>query len=330
MSKTKKRLSLFSLSSSGEQKDNVDQPTQSNSPPNDPLLPPKQFNRSSSSLSTCGSTNAYAPESIFERSVQDSMILDPTSSVGAGPQPPLNKRSLSYSRKSSLSLKSGPFIKNEDYAAPCLDAASHLLNNKNSDLDNIEMIYSNRRNSSVVGLNMALGRPFTPSRKNSMYSIPQAVSQSTNQVNSGAATSPISPPKLNSSASAVSFYSYADMINHEDSRRPTFKSSYSQGVIPVLQSPSSSTGLNSLSGSLKSKNGRGRTASNAQKRGFLISPESSDEEKENVNKPQSSKLNQDITDVHDEENEEDSESFVSSSIGECLRKTRTELNSNER
>lgn len=131
-------------------------------------------------------------------------------------------------------------VKHEDYIPPALDATAEILNDKDTNLEEVEMVYSSRRNSSVIGLNMALGRSAIPLRKNSVYSISQMSHQNANPHASqssltGQLLSPVSPPKLNSSRSSVSFFSYADMIsNDEFSRRPSVMHSYSHGGVPTV------------------------------------------------------------------------------------------------
>lgn len=258
-------MSLFSFGLSNDSKDNIAGGSTTIHAP--PLL--RRSITSLSSNNSITSSNANAPESIFERSVQENVVFEAPKRL-----------------PSNVSLK-GQFLKNEDYVAPALDATATLINSR-TDLDNVEMIYSNRRNSSVLGLNMALGRNNPPSRKNSSYSIHQTASP---------ISSPVSP-KLSSSQSTLSFYSYAEMISEEGARRPTFKSSYSQGFIPTIANPGT----------------KARSGSTTRMRGFLISPESSDEERD-VKKF--------------EKFDEDGENLVSSSMGECLRRTNTEIRLSE-
>ncbi|ODV81242.1 uncharacterized protein CANTADRAFT_46947 [Suhomyces tanzawaensis NRRL Y-17324] len=340
------------------------------------------------------------PESnIFERSVQEPVMLpQPLHPLqGLGSSSGSHRRPRSYTHNSSISLHSGPLLKNEDYIPPALDATAQLLSDGHTNLDDVEMIYSNRRNSSVIGLNMALGRPFTPSRKNSSYSInqlnhPPPINTnlaSTNNNNSTQVQSPVSPPKLTSSASALSFYSYADMIsNDEFARRPSFKGSYSQGVIPTLKNgktpvppsftkrpsftnhrnPSTSSQLSkqineapapnqavrSRFGSLKSlgrkdsvsqKNSGSPGPSNLNK--FLISPESSDSDeldyvslknsrRSSIQAPASKDRRKSVSSTTSStfgqppqfamNTFNDNESLISSSIGDCIRQSTTEIN----
>lgn len=264
------------------------------------------------------SPNAQSPVSndgelnIFERSVQDncSTPFEPPMNLR---RPTLTRLRSKQGHGSSISLSN---FKNEDYIPPALDATASILSDNNTNLDDIDIIYSLRRNSSVIGLNMALGRG-TPSRKNSVYSMSQLHQQSSpsiqNQSNSmaipelsnnesqGNPLSPTSPPKLSSSKSSISFYSYADMLNNDEyAKRPSFKLSYSQGIIPTRK--------NSLNSSKFSNQNGKKFGSNLNK--FLISPESSDSEDDVVSRNKS--IN-------------DNESLVSSSIGDCLRQTNTEL-----
>lgn len=162
----------------------------------------------------------------------------------------------------------------EDFIPSTLDATTQIFTN-NTNLDDVEMIYS-RRNSSVVGLQSALGR----SRKNSFMSMSGDTNNSNNHLNNGKRS-----PQLKSSKSQLNFFSYVDLINNDEfakKSRPRFNSSYSSGIIPTKKSPLASTQF-------------------AGK--FMISPESSGDE-----------------------GEDDNKSLISSSMGECLREARVEIN----
>lgn len=127
--------------------------------------------------------------------------------------------------------------KQEDFIPPALDATAEILSDKDTNLDDVEMIYSSRRNSSVIGLNMALRRPYTPLRKSSVQSMSHFNPNLASSASNVSPQSPVSPPKLSTSRSSVSFYSYADMIiNDEFSRRPSVMHSYSHGVVPTMSS----------------------------------------------------------------------------------------------
>lgn len=300
-------------------------------------------------------------------------------------------------------------VKTEDCIPPALDATAHILTDKQTNLDEVEMIYSNRRNSSVIGLNMALGRPYTPSRKNSVISVSHCNPSSSgnnstlkdtyNQNNAGSLSSltnappqsPVSPPKLRSSRSSVSFYSYADMINNDEfSRRPSMKHSMSHGVAPSVNRKMSvasnhsmtsiplscNTGVacgnsnvpgncaNSVSSLFLSKSARkltqgshpapqsqltkqfaqrearqptsGLPSRKSSKKGqesklnnFLISPESSESEDQDVYYPANSNTpgsNRRTSVVSNGSNlYADNESLVSSSMGDCIRQCTTDL-----
>jgi len=206
-------------------------------------------------------------------------------------------------------------------------------------LDDVEMVYSNRRNSSVIGLNMALGRPFGSSRKSSTYSLQLSQPQAAQQTQS-----PISPPKLTSSKSSLSFYSYADMISNEEmQRRPSFKQSYSysQNSFPLkkkshvgsIPPPYKKSGQSLLSKELSAKN-PSTTASPNQSfsnQNFLILPESSDSEHENYFQGKRKSISSNISSNSKPNNlrfDNDNESLVSSSVGDCLRQSTTEINGN--
>lgn len=272
---------------------------------------------------------------IFERSVQDSCC-----DFGVVNQPKCNRcacnRSRSCTHNSSISLQGG--LKNEDFIPPAIDATTSILNDNNTNLDDIEMVYSNRRNSSVIGLNMALGRPFCSSRKNSTYSL--QLSQPQQQVQS-----PVSPPKLTTSKSSLSFYSYADMINSEEMlRRPSFKQSYSQNSFPINRKIShvgpiptcKKSGQSLLSKEMTTKNSPTTASSNQNQsfsnQNFLILPESSDSEHyENYFPGKRKSVSSNMSSSSKPNNfrfDNDNESLVSSSVGDCLRQSTTEINGN--
>lgn len=288
---------------------------------------------------------------IFERSVQDGSVFGDS----AVPAPPkCNKccvlRSRSCTHNSSISLLNGYILKHEDQIPPALDASTTILNDKDANLDDVEMIYSNRRNSSVIGLNMALGRPFTPSRKNSLYSCGLNQAPQAQVLSQPVAPSqqPISPPKLTSSRSSLSFYSYADMINNEElQKRPAFKQSFSQGQIsspPVGQRKKSSISSNigpsgqkkTLQSSLSrqlSKSSENKPIRSEQK--FLISPESSDSEEHESYYSSSDRRNSLVSSTSNHtkqsglvDTDNDNESLVSSSVGDCIRQSSTLIKGN--
>lgn len=152
---------------------------------------------------------------------------------------------------SSISLQGGQYLKQEDCIPAALDATTSALNDKETNLDEVEMIYSTRRNSSVLGLNMALGRPFAPSRKNSTFSVSSLLQQQPQQVLLQLQLGNPqlnSPPKLAHSRSSVSFVSYADMLSNDEfsSRRPSISAgSQSQSAVPTLHSLQTSAAANS-------------------------------------------------------------------------------------
>lgn len=248
---------------------------------------------------------------IFERSVQNLVTGE------VAEQPKCNKccvnRSRSCTHNSSISLL-GQFFTNEDYIPPALDASTQILSNKNTNLDDVEMVYSNRRNSLVIGLSAALGRPVTPSRKNSAFSIHSQLGIAPMTLNE---STPMSPPRLNSAKSSLSFYSYADMVNNDETckSRPGFRQLMSQSMVPTAKKMALSSRvptMTSLKTPVRHMSIKDRTTSNLNN--YLISPDSSDSEdhRRSLRKSVSS----------------DNESLISSSIGDCLRQTTTEINSN--
>lgn len=269
-------------------------------------------------------------------------------------------------------------VKLEDFIPPALNATAEILSDKDTNLDEVEMIYSVRKNSSVIGLNMALRRPYTPLGKNSVQSMSQT---NTAVPNSASPQLPVSPPKLISSRSSVSFYSYADMINSDEfARRPSILHAYSHAVVPTLSlsddrkmsinlaySAGSSAG-NNMSGAPHSPTSSGLAfgklsrkatgnsitsthsqpqsqlskqikdrqvlqrrqaqASEENPQRFLISPELSESEEHEAYNPVSGasdtssrriSLNSIVS------NELDTESFVSNTVAEVIRKCSTKI-----
>lgn len=292
-------------------------------------------------------------------------------------EPVLETDSLSEKPESNIferSVQDFSEVKQEDCIPPALDATAQILSDKDANLDDVEMVYSPRRNSSVLGLNMALGRPYTPLRKNSVYSMSQMHSTNGNAASLSSLShqplSPISPPKLISSKSSVSFYSYADMINNDEfSRRPSVMHSYSHGVVPTigrkmsvasnhstasngnatpsglhfnklsrkmtLNSIASSNSQSQLSKHFNKDRGNTggvpqRTPSKKEERDssnlnkFLISPESSDSEDQEVYYPANSSLSKRKS-LSSVQSNLDNESLVSTSVGDCIRQCTTEI-----
>lgn len=224
----KRRLSLFSFGSSSKV-----------SPLRVSTLPSSSSPVPADALSKGSLRSPGSPSEPVPFTARNTQLNSPVCSPVAESNP-LSERAGSQIFERSVQDLSTP-VKQEDYIPPALDATAEILGDKDTNLDEVEMIFSNRRNSSVIGLNMALGRPYTPLRKNSVYSMNQALGNYANGgMNSTSSLanqpqSPASPPKLVSSRSSVSFYSYADMINNDEfSRRPSIMHSYSQGVVPAM------------------------------------------------------------------------------------------------
>lgn len=229
---SKRRLSLFSFGSSTKVP-----PARLSTLPNSTSPLPADSHVKISTKSPSSPSNPNSPsESLayLEKNDQlDSPVCSPVMESN-----PLSQRAGSQIFERSVQDLTTP-VKQEDYIPPALDATAEILGDKDTNLDEVEMIFSSRRNSSVIGLNMALGRPYTPLRKNSVYSMNQAFGNN-GTINSASSLSnqpqsPVSPPKLYSSRSSVSFYSYADMINNDEfSRRPSIMHSYSHSVVPTI------------------------------------------------------------------------------------------------
>lgn len=260
-------------------------------------------------------------EPIFERSVQNAADCDDAVTENPRCNRCCANRSRLCTHSLSVSLL-GRYFKNEDYIPPALDALTQILTSQ-SNLDDVEMVYSNRRNSLVVGLSAALGRPLAASRKNSVFSLhSQGNLNNPNMslAHPAAATQPPShsdnSPVRPSSRSSLSFYSYADMVNSDETckPRPGFRQLLSQSMVPTKRtasaprvptmtliaqkSPVRHVSIKDRGGALNS---------------YLISPDSSDLEEVPARRPSVSS---------------DNDSLVSSTIGDCLRRTTTEINSN--
>ncbi|CCE79324.1 Piso0_001381 [Millerozyma farinosa CBS 7064] len=343
------KLSLFTFGDPAESKRSSGRDIPNLSPSD--VLPGSNPQLTSPATSPLLDNEKSSSSDIFERSVQDGSVYGDS----AVPAPPkCNKccvsRSRGCSHNSSISLSNGYVLKHEDHIPPALDASTTILNDKDANLDDVEMIYSNRRNSSVIGLNMALGRPFTPSRKNSLYSCSSSHAPQSQVLSQPVAPSqqPISPPKLTSSRSSLSFYSYADMINNEElQKRPAFKQSFSQGQIsssPAGQRKKSPISSNSCPSGQKrtfqsslsrqlSKSSENKPILSEQK--FLISPESSDSEEHESYYSSSDRRNSLVSSASNRtkqsglaDTDNDIESFVSSSVGDCIRQSSTLIKGN--
>lgn len=112
----------------------------------------------------------------------------------------------------------------ENLVAPALDASAALVTEKDTNLDNVEMIYSRR--PSTIGLDMALGR----TRTNSHSNLPE-LSRATTASASTTMGSVSERPRV------LRYYSYADMLSDENSnpRRPSITQSLSSTLL--RQSP---------------------------------------------------------------------------------------------
>lgn len=369
----KRRMSLFSFGSSHSI--HAKNPSSNTNPP---ALPPISTSPGALSQQPAPSSNAASPRLSARALLLQNMngsFFGESNSLAEIPASNIFERSVQ-----DMALP----VKQEDYIPPALDATAQILSDKDTDLDNVEMVYSSRRNSSVIGLNMALGRPVPPLRKNSVYSTPQqgnfpgftqfpaTAALQSSLANPANPQSPVSPPKLMSSRSSVSFYSYADMINNDEfSRRPSLMHAYSQGFTPtvgrkmsVASNHSVTSGGNtkcdpkfprkgtlcilpSLSQSQLSKQFKERltlalvpqrthskTSETSSLKKFLISPESSDSEEQEYHpassvssKPYSRRNT--ITSnrlLPTSQNEEDS--LVLTSMGDCIRQRTTEIGGN--
>lgn len=181
------------------------------------------------------STSPQTPAATERQSVSSSRTRSGSSQFNSPTGLPVADASLADTPDCNIferSVQDMTEAKQEDYIPPALDASAQILSDKDTNLEEVEMVYSLRRNLLVLGLNMALGRS-GPLRKNSVYSMTQA---NVALQSSLLPVLPVLPPKLNSSRSLVSFFSYADVLsNDEFSRRPSFMHSYSHNGVPTAR-----------------------------------------------------------------------------------------------
>lgn len=288
-----------------------------------PAAPDRTVYRSPASLSrTCSTSLCSPPEShIFERSVQDFGAVQeflPELEPYSPTSPPLQRRQLYVAQ---LLFR----MKNEDQIAPSLDATTELLNDLSANLDDVEMVYPSRRNSSVLGLSMALGRPSLLRRSsafqlpvlNAMLALAQAPLQS-------------SPQRTNL---LLNFISYADMINNDEfARRPAVRSAPSFGALfDPLSKP-----LDPVSGKMRSRVNSIRksiTPGSPSLDALVhldlhpLSPDLLDSEdfKRPVSRRQSIASSFSVRNVPPTNLCLDDESFVSTSIGDCIRQSTSEI-----
>lgn len=189
---------------------------------------------------------------IFERSVEDpAQVYQQTTCPRCGQQQNPNNPKLNCNHQSIVNLPSHYSV--ENFVSPCLDATTKILTDESTDLDNVDMVYS-RRPSSVMGLNMALGRnksfanyndadggPATPFSSRSRTNSQANITKTSSLANLRDPDSVKRPPTL-------SFYSYADMINNENPnpKRPSISQSLSSSFVNTRgnQSRSNSVSTN--------------------------------------------------------------------------------------
>lgn len=181
---------------------------------------------------------------IFERYVQDPFpaVQQPQfpSSAQSPPQPP------SLQRQGSIFL-TPTHLANENFIPLAIDSTTALLQS-NTDLDEVDMIYSPRR-SSVLNLSSAFNSPQQPpSRRGSIATNMTGMKSPTlmrsnslfNSTNPGQQQQQLTnnkPPPLKERKSMISFLSYADMIQNEDQdqsipRRPSVSQTLSASFVP--------------------------------------------------------------------------------------------------
>lgn len=226
--------------------------TATNNDPNQPIridtvedddtFPPSSLVGSDEELLMMSPVEPSESSLIFERSVEDpTQVYQPTQCPRCGKKS--SSSGIKCNHQSIVNLPSHYSV--ENFVSPCLDATTQILTDKNADLENVDMVYS-RRPSSVMGLNLALGRTRSSVATDTMQSTSSPVQKThsiasmtdlesspnnntstiNNNTSSAATTTAARPP-------ALSFYSYADMINSENPnpRRPSISQSLSSSFI---------------------------------------------------------------------------------------------------
>ncbi|KAH3672679.1 hypothetical protein WICMUC_004197 [Wickerhamomyces mucosus] len=110
----------------------------------------------------------------------------------------------------------------ENYVSPCLDATAEILTNENTDLDNVEMVYSRRPSTILLSqLNRSKSIIDSPFQR-------PPTSRSQSFANIKEPNSPI----MGERPQMLSFYSYADVINNEGTpRSPSISHSLNSSFI---------------------------------------------------------------------------------------------------
>lgn len=125
----------------------------------------------------------------------------------------------------------------ENLIAPCLDASCSIINDSNTDLNDVDMVYSRR--PSTVGLDMALGRRYSHQQSNNLkltrsYSNTVTPTNYNNNNNSNLMLTKSYTSTNDHNPRILRYYSYADMLSDElnetpqsnnSSRRPSFNTS---------------------------------------------------------------------------------------------------------
>lgn len=322
---------------SGNDSTNMEKLSQSPQQPQQSTLPPPNpfSSFSSSSGNTTTTTNANTLSS-YNKPFGRSRSSTHNSSIS------LNSAATSLTMSSSLH----GVLRAEDHIPPCLDATCQVLNKEAEELEQVNVVYSSRRNSSVAALNMALGRPVSPSsRKNSLYNnasftqleqIPQRQQLDAEEMKEGKSpSSPLSPSNLSASnlkhsKSQVSFYSFAEVLNEEStSRRPMMRTAVSQGFVPTLKGTKFSTTpkkRNSLLYSNSLKFRRPEQLSSQSQLQSQTQPQQSNLSKMMVKKEGSKEPSEEPDAGNKSDNQHnDNASFISCSVADCLRGVTTEI-----
>ncbi|KAM3160758.1 Viable in a HAL3 SIT4 background protein 2 [Lachancea thermotolerans] len=193
---------------------------------------------------------------IFERNVEEPRApgaaaapAASTTSAGSGHDSERATAAAAAAARDSASASGRHAL--EDLVAPALDASASIVNDQDTDLDNVEMIYSGR--PSTLGLDLALGRTRTNSFQNlpalsragsTASAISMSSAASAASAASGASCASCTSNASNATATdrprVLRFYSYADMLSDENahSRRPSLTQSTSSSLLRQSPQPS--------------------------------------------------------------------------------------------
>lgn len=219
-----------------------------NIPPPVSIIPNRRLSRANSSSNTMNplisplstsmtSSSGYLSPTLLSNNYN--MTSGPIPNSNNGSSTPCGTNGLHHHRRRTL----------ENYVAPALDASCSLMADQGTDLKDVNIIHS--RSSSIIGLNMALGRvrSYSQSMSNTRHNSSADLSTVQNdnngnddineENNNSNNNNNLSDPKV------LKFYSYNDLLTDEkinisqssNLKRPSLTSSYSTSYFKAPTSP---------------------------------------------------------------------------------------------